>query len=331
MSHDTALARDLQIFIDNDGDLYRQQTLPIQKNLSRKWQKGTYDSSKAPKIWEYLVESGAKKYHKDAHASGKWYQMFPPALRRAVAKDMAADYEEELEMGNFTENPADGGDFDEDTVLAEMADALDEDVDGLSIEDSPLESFGEGEAFTVSSGRREYTVVEDEDVARDIAIASVKQDLEHEPEMFDQDWLMGYVDQKALKKWVFDAVMEDDYADELANDDPERFWEEMEQWNLEVPEFEEDEDGDEIVPDPMTGDIDELREAIATDRSQDPMDWIRDIWGDDAAAKAMEVGGIDFDAAAEGAIDTDGWPHFLCRYDGNYDTTDSGFVWWRDN
>lgn len=42
---------ELKLFIDNDGDLYRQQTTSILRNLVTKMAKGVYDRSKAEKLW----------------------------------------------------------------------------------------------------------------------------------------------------------------------------------------------------------------------------------------------------------------------------------------
>ena len=93
---------------------------------------------------------------------------------------------------------------------------------------------------------------------------------------------------------------------------------------------EEDEDGD--LPEPEYSDIETLAEKITEDRLADPIAYLEDIYGrDEAIEQAINIAGIDIDAAAQDAVDTDGWAHFLCRYDGNYDTTPSGFVYWREN
>ena len=61
------------------------------------------------------------------------------------------------------------------------------------------------------------------------------------------------------------------------------------------------------------------------------MQFLEEIYGDEAAAKAIEIAGIDVDAAADDAVDTDGWEHFLARYDGKSHETASGLVYWRVN
>jgi hypothetical protein len=81
---------ELKIFIDNDGDLYRQQYTPILKNLTTKLARGVYDKTKAEKIWMYLVENGAKKYTKEYGTAdpGEWHRTFSIADRREVAREL---------------------------------------------------------------------------------------------------------------------------------------------------------------------------------------------------------------------------------------------------
>jgi len=223
-------------------------------------------------------------------------------------------------------------DFDEDGVMSEMAIALEVDPDALVV-DEDSNTYA-SPSYTVSTGRPEWRVFENEDTAEAEALAYVEASLRDEPELFNQDWLMSHVDEKALSKWVYDAVMEDEYAREIAEDDPDRFWDEAEQWGIDRPGDADDErshgpNRGEDVPEEA---IEALTEAIAKDRAKDPMDWLSDIYGrEDATKKAMEVAGIDIGAAAEDAVRIDGWPHFISRYDGNYATTPGGFVYFREN
>lgn len=92
---------ELRLFIDNDGDLYRQQTTPIHKNLVTKIAKGDYNATKAEKLWLYLVDAGAKKYAKDAGSGGTWHEMFPISDRREVAKELNRHFLVEQKLGNF--------------------------------------------------------------------------------------------------------------------------------------------------------------------------------------------------------------------------------------
>ena len=91
MSHE---ATELYFYAINDGQLYRQQREPIEKNLQRKYDAGKYDAAKAVKLWLYFAETAAKKYHHEFDASGKWYHLFPPAVRREFAELAEIDYRE---------------------------------------------------------------------------------------------------------------------------------------------------------------------------------------------------------------------------------------------
>lgn len=96
---------ELKTFIDNDGDLYRQQTTYIMKNLATKLAKGVYDRAFAEKAWMHLVENGAKKYAKkyakEEAGGGTWHQMFSMEDRRAVAKDLNDEFLVEYKLGNY--------------------------------------------------------------------------------------------------------------------------------------------------------------------------------------------------------------------------------------
>jgi hypothetical protein len=56
---------ELALFIENDGDLYRQQYTPIVKNYARKRLKGVFSKALALRGIVYLVENGRKKYRRD--------------------------------------------------------------------------------------------------------------------------------------------------------------------------------------------------------------------------------------------------------------------------
>ena len=94
--------RELKLYIDNDGQLYRQRYTPIEKNLTKKMQKGNYDSKLAVKLFMYLVDDGAKKYVKDFGGNVK--DMFPKKDRIEVAKELVDDFEREYKVRNESES-----------------------------------------------------------------------------------------------------------------------------------------------------------------------------------------------------------------------------------
>jgi hypothetical protein len=104
MSFETpeAVVAELELYIENDGDLYRSQTTSILKNLATKKAQGAYKHDLAVKAFEYLVEAGAKKYAKEFGSPGHpWHKMFDVPTRRAVAKSFAKSFETEYALGNY--------------------------------------------------------------------------------------------------------------------------------------------------------------------------------------------------------------------------------------
>jgi hypothetical protein len=214
---------------------------------------------------------------------------------------------------------------DEEAVLAEVAKALDEKPEDLAIEeDSGLTGFGEGVIYRISAGRREWCVAESVDSAYDLAKAVVTQDLENEPEIFSKDFLESHIDTDKLRREL-ERDVQDMAEEDLREMSDREFWKTADGY-IELPEY--DEEGE--LPDPEDY-IEEVAVKVAEERLQDPMDYLSDIYGDEAMAQAIKIAGIDVDAAATEAVDTDGWEHFLARYDGNSTETASGFVLWREN
>ena len=83
---------ELKLYIENDGDLYRQRLIPIVKNIQNKMKSGKYEHNKAPKLWRYLVDDGAKKYQKEFPGV-----KFDKKVRDAVAEEFADEYKDEIE------------------------------------------------------------------------------------------------------------------------------------------------------------------------------------------------------------------------------------------
>jgi hypothetical protein len=214
-------------------------------------------------------------------------------------------------------------------VLLDMSRALDIAPDRLKVtKGRPYD-----EAFEVSVGtnqtNQEYVVVPDEDTARTLALESVTNDLETEPAIFSPALIEGHVDQKKLKKWVFNARMEDDYVDELAAHQIDDFWQLARQLNVDKAVPDTDEDGE--LMEPTKRQIQAVKKAYAESAANHPMEYFEDIYGRDAGKHAVKAVGFDTKAAAEEAVNSDGWQHFLAGYDGSSHSTDSGLVYWRTN
>lgn len=95
--------RELKLYVENDGVLYQQQTVPIMKNLLKKIRAGNFDVAKAAKAYGYLVEAGAKKYQREMGDGRSWAVAWPVAVRRVVAQELAEDFAESATRGEFDE------------------------------------------------------------------------------------------------------------------------------------------------------------------------------------------------------------------------------------
>ena len=95
-SSDEHAETELKLYIQNDRDLYRQQIVPIIKNVQRKMKSGKYDHAQAPKLWLYLVDNGAKKYVKEF--GGDFKRDWPKDLRMSIANEFANEYKAEIEI-----------------------------------------------------------------------------------------------------------------------------------------------------------------------------------------------------------------------------------------
>jgi len=77
---------DLSLHIENTESLYKQSRY-MEDNLHTKIRRGTYDHTKAPKLWQYLIDEGAKDYVKEF--GGDVRTLFPKADRTALAEHYA--------------------------------------------------------------------------------------------------------------------------------------------------------------------------------------------------------------------------------------------------
>jgi hypothetical protein len=83
--------RELKLYEENNGTLYKNSKMPIYENLDKKRAKGTYDGEKSEKLWKYHADRSAKEYEREYGSKG----VFTPADRREVAKELREEYEDE--------------------------------------------------------------------------------------------------------------------------------------------------------------------------------------------------------------------------------------------
>lgn len=183
-----------------------------------------------------------------------------------------------------------------------------------------------------------YVVYENDEIAEATAIDYVEEQLDNEPENFNQDWLEGFINTDRLR----DVLMSD--VENMNREQYDHEWSDyeskrdglIEHDKLDADDFHDENHYElEITPE-LEAKIDEAYEEFLTELAErqlrDPMDYLADIYGrGDAAKQAIEMVGIDTRAAAESAVSTDGWEHFLAHYDHNSETLPSGSVYVRTN
>lgn len=235
-------------------------------------------------------------------------------------------------------------DFDDmESVAAEMAHVLDVPVEDINIKEaSNYGGFINDTIYEIDfGGTKEFYVVRDSDAEEALALAIVKQDLESEPELFNQSFIESMIDTDKLRSELMSDVenmAREDLDEEVKNGRPrdiERILEEADNEGINVEKY-RNVDGDLVAPDDGEIDdsiLDSLAETRAKDRLRDPMEYLEDIYGkgEDAVKQAITIAGIDIDKAAQQAIRDDGAEHFLSSYDGTTSETPSGMVWWRTN
>ena len=180
-----------------------------------------------------------------------------------------------------------------------------------------------------------YIIASNDDIPESLALAQVRSDLESEPELFNQDWLQGHINEERLRNDLYSDTEEgirqspDSYGWEAGKDSGGN---EIVRYN---EEGEEDDDGEyDSTGQPFeeqTEPSDEWLEEKTNELLRYPVQYMQEIYGDaDGIKQAIAIAGIDINAAAEEAVAADGWQHFLSRYDGNSYDLPSGGVYWKE-
>ncbi len=106
LSHE---ARDLTLHAENNADLWNRRRPEFLKNSIRRKLKGTYDSEKAAKLWEYFADEAAASYTTEHRASGPHgkYGIFTKAERREAARHFRDQFEDQWNSGEIKEYHSD--------------------------------------------------------------------------------------------------------------------------------------------------------------------------------------------------------------------------------
>lgn len=216
--------------------------------------------------------------------------------------------------------------MDEQEILKQLVDHFGQENEEEIAYSLEQPKYGWGEEYEFEVEGEEWTAFPSEEAARGVAIRQIEQDLREEPEMFTQSWLQNFITISDTDRRVIASEEANDYAYEVVKYQPEDYVDE-----LEVPiEFQDD-------PEEWHG-FDDALEKLQEERYEqvyreleDPIQYFVEdhgIYSIEDLFKASFIM-IDVEAAAEEAVNVDGWAHFLSRYDGNYEEIDGGVVIFR--
>ena len=196
--------------------------------------------------------------------------------------------------------------WDEKTIKEELINHFGNGFEG-EIADSYKYNNTLGNRGSFTKDGEEYIFIESEEIAEGIAIDQVKEDLEDDPNMFTQTWLQDFL------------YISDTDKRMICNDEEDSIREQVRDEKLD----EEEEEIEKIVETRL----DEYRTSL-----ENPIEYFVNEQGIYSVEDLMKQSwiNINIDEAAKDAINTDGWAHFLSRYNGEHETTDNGVVYFRD-
>ena len=227
-----------------------------------------------------------------------------------------------------SDNYAGGGEIEDWMQSALYQLQAEEDNDNLQI------SFVKGNEFTCQDDdANEYRVFKNEDVAEEMAVEEVREDIEYQPEMFNRDFLMDFVDVDDFLVLVIENANYDyvkDIEDESYDGYANRLIAELVEYGL-ISENEALTTDPTELSDEFSQDYINLltSEQIGDDNG---VEYFIDNFGEDEFFKiVIDNNLIDFDNASEDAVNMDGIAHFLARYDGETIYLDNNVVAYRTN
>lgn len=99
--------QELSLFIDSDGQLYRERTKWIVKSQANKIKRGVYNPRAAVRAWQYLIDEGTRKYCKE-HTDIPQNRClrdgpFNKKVRTSLAREYAKDFRQRCKRGEIKE------------------------------------------------------------------------------------------------------------------------------------------------------------------------------------------------------------------------------------
>lgn len=206
-------------------------------------------------------------------------------------------------------------------ALREVEDEMS--LEDIEVDEDKLLDDPEGvDVFELeANGNEEYRIYKSEDVATKKAIDSALSDLRHNPEIFNADFLINYVDKERLKNDMREIASD---VEDIRQDSDQEVVDylikegilEQDDFYTEEGDFKEPDENDELRH-KMEDGLDTLGERRYA--RFDPIEWYKDVYGKrEYMAEILKNTRINEREAAEAAVSSDGFAHYLYSYNNDY-------------
>jgi hypothetical protein len=239
------------------------------------------------------------------------------------------DYVQLLKKETYGEY-AEGGEVED--WMEEALNSLMEETGSTDLEISYVSD--NGNSFYATDNKLEYRVFKTEDDAEEVAVEQVREDLEENPEYFNQEWLMNYIDGRNFFEESLNE-MNLVYAEDIKSENDKVYA------NRLIAEMVENGIMDE--EDALSGNAEELADYYMQDfvnlmteeqlnEGNDGLDYFISNFGEEETYRMVRDNNlIDIDEASKDAVNVDGIGHFLSSYDGETLYLSDDYVAYRIN
>lgn len=176
-----------------------------------------------------------------------------------------------------------------------------------------------GNEFIASDDSVEYRVFKTEDDAEEVAVEQVSEDLRENPEYFNKDFLMGYIDGRDFFEEALNE-MNSSYADDIESESDRKYSNrlisEMVDYGLIDEDDAESDDAEELAS-KYKDEFVSLMTENQLNEGNNGLDYFISNFGEEETYKMVTDNNlIDIDEASKEAVRIDGIGHFLSSYDG---------------
>jgi len=177
----------------------------------------------------------------------------------------------------------------------------------------------DGNEFYATDENAEYRVFKTEDDAEETAIQQVREDLEENPEYFNQDWLMYYIDGRDFFEEALNE-MNDSYVQDIESESDRKYANRLIAELVEnglMDEEDAESDNAEELADELKSDYVAFLTEDKLGEGNDGFDYFINNFGEEETYRMVRDNNlIDVSEASKDAVNVDGIGHFLSSYDG---------------